>query len=67
MSKVKIDARTDPSCLSFIIVLQAGSASPDDSLEFLANRYRAESRCQLRETEEEREEVIYQEKGGTTS
>jgi hypothetical protein len=32
--------------------------SPSDSLESLAKRHGAGSRCQLREAEEEREEVV---------
>jgi hypothetical protein len=42
----------------FIITLRAGAVPPGDSLEFLARRHGAGSRCQLRKTEEEREEVV---------
>jgi hypothetical protein len=42
----------------FIITLRAGAVPPGDSLESLARRHGAGSRCQLRKAEEERGEVV---------
>jgi hypothetical protein len=55
---ILIERRYYSSNSSNIIALRAVAVSPGDSLEFPAKRHGAGSRCQLREAEEEREEVV---------